>query len=395
MSDNKRLKIAVLIRRFVSTGGAERYAMEVTRRLALHHEVHVFAHEWSFQGKEKIEFHKMPRGPVKPSWLNQILFSYFTRKAAGNAFDIVHSHEKVVNFDVMTIHSPCFRSYISRERRRWKRMLNLASVPFSLRKLVWLWLEKKQFTSNRSKIFVAVSGNVKRDVQANYSIPDQRVQIAYPGVDAAMKKRANNSTDRKRLRQELGLSQDDLVCLFVGTEFKRKGLGTLLQALSIMPPSKLKLLVAGGGGGKMRQFERLAKRLELEKQVVFLGLVENVGELYAMADIYILPTLSDPYAMAPVEAMSCGVPVALSSSQYCGATEHIKNREALIINRPWNPEDIAQALRKLLDEDLRAELGRKGQILAAQLTWEKTTASTLSAYVEALRLRQANGKMCG
>lgn len=392
MSHNKRLKIAVLIRRFVSTGGAERYAVEVTRRLALQHEIHVFAHEWSLQGETSIAFHKLPRWPAKPSWLNQILFSYFSRNAAGDGFDIVHSHEKVINFDVMTIHSPCFRSYISQEGRLWKRMLILASVPFSPQKLAWLWLEKKQFTSDGNKIFIAVSEKVKKDVQANYPVPNERFRTAYPGVDISMKKHIDGGADRKRLRSELGLAQDDLIILFVGTEFKRKGLDALLQALSMIPLSKFRLVVAGGGGGNMKRYRDLAKELGLGEQVIFLGLVENVGDFYAVSDIYVLPTLSDPYGMAPIEAMLCGVPVALSSSEYCGAAEHIKNQEALIIENPRNPKEIAEILRKLMDEGFRAEISRKGRTLAEKLTWEKTAANTLSAYDEALRRKQPREK---
>ena len=388
MSDKKRLKIAVLIRRFVSTGGAERYAVEVTRRLASHHEVHVFAHKWSLQEESPISFHRMPAWPAKPSWLNQILFSHFSLKAAGHSFDIIHSHEKAVDFDVMTIHSPCFRSYISQEKRPYKRVFIRASVPFSPRKLGWLWLERKQFTFNRNKIFVAVSENVKSDVQANYRIPDEQFRIAYPGVDIAMQKEMGSGADRNRLRSELGLAQGDLVLLFVGTEFKRKGLHALLTALSMAPLPKMRLLVAGGGGGKMKEYRNLAGQMGLGEKVVFLGLVEKVEDLYALSDIYVLPTLSDPYGMAPMEAMLCGLPVAISSSEYCGAAEHIRNREALIIQNPQNPKEIAEALRKLTDESLRAEMRQKGRTLAEELTWEKTTAATLSAYAEALRRKQ-------
>lgn len=393
MSENKRLKIAILVRRFISTGGAERYAVEVTRRLALQHEVHVFAQKWSNQEESPISFHRIPGWPAKPSWLNQILFSSFSLKAVRDGFDIIHSHEKVTDFDVMTVHSPCFRSYFSREKRLLKRVLKWTSVPFSPQKIAWLWLEKKQFMFNRNKMFVAVSENVKADVQANYPIPDERFRIAYPGVDVRMKTVTGTGADRKRLRLEHALAQDDLVVLFVGTEFKRKGLDALLRAMSLVPLPKLRLLVAGGGGGKMREYRNLAGELGLGERVAFLGLVEKVEELYALSDICVLPTLSDPYGMVPIEAMVCGVPVALSSSEYCGAAEQVRNHEALIIENPKSPEEIAQALRKLMDDNFRAELGRKGRSLAEQLTWEKTTASTLSAYAEALRRKQSNAEM--
>jgi UDP-glucose:(heptosyl)LPS alpha-1,3-glucosyltransferase len=382
---DQRLKVAVLIKRFVPTGGAERYALEVTRRIALLHEVHVFAQEWSFEGQEKIVFHKIPRRPAKPSWLNQILFSYFSRKALGNGFDIVHSHEKVTHFDLMTIHSPCFRSFLSQEQRKGKRIFSWLSVAFSPRKLAWLGLERKQFAYHPERIFIAVSEWVQKDVQANYPLPERSFHIAYPGADARMKRGLPAGTDLKKLRSKLSLAPNDPVFLFVGTEFKRKGLDALLHGLALIRPSRARLVVAGGGGGNMEKYVELTRKLGLNDRVSYLGLVENVEELYALADALVLPTLSDPWAMAPMEAMLSGLPAAVSSAEYCGAAGFIKDNEALIIKDPTDPREIAKTLRKLTDAGLRAELSRKGRVLAAGLTWEKTTENTLSAYHEVLR----------
>jgi UDP-glucose:(heptosyl)LPS alpha-1,3-glucosyltransferase len=389
MPHEEKLKIGVLIKRFVSTGGAERYALEITRRLALQHEVHVFAQEWAFQGPENILFHKIPKFVTKPSWLNQILFSYSCSKAIGNTFDIVHSHEKVTQFDVMTIHSPCFRSSITQEKRWWKRMLIWSAVAFSPRKMAWLWLEKKQFSSTgRKRLFVAVSGNVKRDAQANYPLPEDCFHLAYPGASRDMRNTGHASMNLKQMRAKLGISEDELVILFVGTEFKRKGLDALLNGFALIPHSRTKLVVAGGGGGKIKRYMQLAEKLGLSEHVLFLGLVENVEALYAISDAMILPTLLDPWAMAPIEAMLCGLPAAMSSSEYCGAAEYIRGGEALIIGNPRDPREIAETLSKLMDKDLRAELGRKGQALAEELTWDRTAASTLSAYQEVLRRKR-------
>jgi glycosyltransferase involved in cell wall biosynthesis len=388
MLDRGRLKVAVLVKRFVPTGGAERYALEVTRRVALRHDVHVFAREWSFQGQENIAFHKIPKFINKPNWLNQLLFSRDSRRGVGNGFDIVHSHEKVTHFDLMTIHSPCFRSFITREKSPLRRGLLWFSAALSPRKLAWLWLEAKQFAYHHERLFIAVSENVKRDVQSNYPLPDTSFRIAYPGVDAAMRRHAVDGSSRNRFRSKFGLPKEDLVLLFVGTEFRRKGLDALLQALSLISPSRFRLVVAGGGGGKMERYVGLVKKLGLEDRVSFLGLVENVEELYPVADALILPTLSDPAPMVPIEAMFCGVPTAMSSMLFCGAAEHIRSGEALIINDPRNPIDIAEILRRLMDVGLRSELGRKGQALASQLTWEKSAETTLMAYDEVLRRKQ-------
>jgi glycosyltransferase involved in cell wall biosynthesis len=391
-SSQEKLKIAVLIRDFVPTGGAERYALEVTRRLAQKHDVHVFAQEWSFQGDEKITFHKIPKFLTRPSFLNQLLFSYFTRKSLDDSFDVIHTHERVTHFDVLTIHAPCFRSLVTRQNSWWKRLFIWFSVGLSPRKLAYLWLEKKQFTYNEERLLIAVSENVKKNVQTNYDLPDEYFRLAYPGVDRGMAIKRGSEGNLQELRSKLGIAQNDLIILFVGTEFKRKGLDALLKGFALMPRSSIKLVIAGGGGGKLENYITLAEELGIEKHVIFLGLVSNVEELYAISDVYILPTLSDPCPMAPIEAMLAGVATIMSCSQYAGTAEHIKSGEALILEDPKDPDEIANSLRKLMDEGYRRELSEKGRQLAEELTWERTTEDTLSTYYEVLERKESKPK---
>ena len=385
MDSDRKLKIAVLIKKFITTGGAERYTYEVTRRLALQHEVHVFAQDWSYQGKEKIIFHRMPVFFKRPSWLNQIIYSYLVGKALGKNFDIIHSHEKVTRFDVMTIHSPCFRSLITKENKWWKRCLLWLSIALSPRKLAWLWLEKKQFTSDPNKVFIAVSEMVKNDVQSNYSLTDKSFCIAFPGVNMDMYAEEMSFDEIKRFRFNLGIDEDDLAVLFVGTEFKRKGLDALFKSLSLIHNPKIKLVIAGGGGGKMSRYVKMAQKLKLQKRITFMGLVKDIQKLYTICDAFVLPTLVDPCAMAPLEAMSAGLPTALSKPDYCGASGHVKNKEALIIENPRDHQEIAKIIRQFMDKEVRKNFGEKGRELVKELTWEKTTMATLSCYAKTIR----------
>jgi UDP-glucose:(heptosyl)LPS alpha-1,3-glucosyltransferase len=388
-SPQKKLKIAVLIRDFVSTGGAEKYALEVTRRLALDHDVHVFAQHWSFDGKEKITFHRIPRLFIKPSFLNQLLFSYFTHRSVDRSFDIIHTYERVSHFDVFTIQSSCFRSLITRQRSLFRRMLVWLSVSISPRKMAYLWLEKKQFTYDKWRLLIAVSENIKKNVQDNYSLPDDSFRLAYTAVDSDIAIKGHDNNRQKEVRSQFGIAEDDLVILFVGTEFKRKGLDALLKAAASIPRPNIKLVVAGGGGGKLKEYVKLAEKLGLHDDVVFLGLVRDVEELYAIADVYILPTLSDPCPLAPLEAMASGVATIMSCSKYAGTAELIKNGEALILENPKDPQEIASALRRLMEKSYRDALSEKGRQLAETLTWERTTEDTLSTYYEVLERKES------
>lgn len=389
---SRKLRIAVLLRRFVTTGGAERYAVEVTRRLAKEHEVHVFCQEWEPQLVTNITIHKVPR-PIQPfAFVNQLIFSYFTRRALLGStyfFDIIHTHERVTQFDVLTLHCPCYRSFISNQKGLWNKVRIWASIVTSPRDLAYLWLEKRQFAHKKDRQFIAVSENIKKDVQANYGSPDESFSLAYPGVDLAQfgQEVATNKT-RESLRAKIGISKDDVVILFVGTEFRRKGLGALLSAYALIDRKNTKLVVAGGGGGKEKIYSQMASNLGVAEDVVFLGLVRDPASVYGLADIFVLPTLSDPSPMAPIEAMASGVATIMSSARYAGSAEHIRDGGAIILDDPQDPREIARAIDHLRqDKGARNELAQKGRQVTEALTWDRTTRNTLQAYMTVLAKR--------
>lgn len=387
-----RLKIAVLIKRFLRTGGAEKYAMEVVRRLAMSHEVHVFAHEWAFDGSEPITFHKIPRVCHKPAWVNQLFFSYFCRNAVGQGFDVVHSFEKVPTFDVMTVQSPCFKSPHLKGVGLWQQRLDWARTALSPRKFAWRWLEARQFADDGVRMIVAVSEKVQRNVQDCYGLSDDYFRLAYTGVDVPKIERVYSLPEVESIRAQLGVSPDDVVVLFVGTEFKRKGLDALLEGLALAPRQRFKLLIAGGGGGKLEYYKSLTDKMKLSGEVRFLGLVQDIERIYPIADLYILPTLADPCPLAPLEAMAAGVATIMSTSEYNGSAELVRNGEALLLSNPHDPQEIADALINLTDRRVRSEMAEKGRQLVRQFTWDKTAADTLSAYRAVIQRKGVEGQ---
>ncbi|MCC6139084.1 MAG: glycosyltransferase family 4 protein [Nitrospira sp.] len=383
-----RLKIAILIKRFLRTGGAEKYAMEVIRRLAVHHEVHVFAHEWVFDGPEPITFHKIPRICRKPAWLNQLFFSSFCRNAVAAEFDVVHSFEKVSTFDVMTVQSPCFKSPDLNNAGPWKARLDWVRAVMSPRKLAWRWLEARQFAQDGARVIIAVAEKVKRNVQDCYGLPDDYFRLAYTGVEASAAERAHAPKELDGIRAQLGIPVGNAAVLFVGTEFKRKGLDALLEGFALLPRGTCTLLIAGGGGGKLEHYKSLAAKMGLGAEVRFLGLVPDIERIYPVADMYILPTLADPCPLAPLEAMAAGVATIMSDAEFNGSAELIGDGEAVLLDDPRSPQEIAAALMNLMDSQVRRELAAKGRQLVCQFTWDKTAEETLSAYRAAIERKR-------
>jgi UDP-glucose:(heptosyl)LPS alpha-1,3-glucosyltransferase len=381
----KRLKIAVLVRNFVTTGGAERYAFKVSKRLAATHEVHIFCQTWDEQLLAGMTGHRIPRPLPRPSFLNQLLFSWFCDRAVDDSFDLIYSHERVRRFDVLSIHCPCYRGFLTRSRG-WRKVMRWLGELTSPRGLAYLWLEKSQYTAKPGRLLIADSRMVADDVRRNYpNLPAKFIKVAYPGVDLAEIDQALRTTDRQALRAQYGLQPDDFALLFVGTEFKRKGLDFLLPALSLITDKKVRLLVAGAGD--ISGYQHKAEQLGLGDRVSFLGKIADICPLYIMADAFVLPTLSDPCPIAPLEAMTCGTATIMSAADYCGTAEHVRHNEAIIVRNPRDSREIARAIATLLDRTVRQEYAKKGRELGQTLGWEHTTALTLEAFAEVLESR--------
>lgn len=364
----------MVIRRFTTTGGAERYAVEIARRLAGQCELHVFAQEIGVE-LPGVRLQQLARFAEKPRYLNQMHFAHQVSKLRGR-FDVIHSHERVNHFDVLTVHCPTFKGGYLDTASALVRTWRSTTRGFSPRVAYYLWQEARQFRSAPGRRFIAVSRHVMRDVIVQYGLRETDFDFAYPGVDLERFAPAGPAA-RAAARAQFGCADDELVVAFVGTEFERKGLGALVKAMELLQGERVRLLVAGGGDPRGFENERAQ----------FLGLVADVQTVYAAADLYALPTLSDPSPMAPLEAMACGLPVIVSNAQWTGVAEHVQQGEAVLLTDPRNPAELAQAIRSLKDPAGRMAYAAQGLALARRITWDETARRTLDAYRRSLAER--------
>lgn len=139
-------------------------------------------------------------------------------------------------------------------------------------------------------------------------------------------------------RQERGTMNQErnLQLLFLGQINLRKGIGRLLDAMRLLKDEPVELILAGSCGIDPRAWADLPK-------VTWIGSVprSEVGEVYRAADVFILPTLSDGYALTQLEALNYGLPVI--ASKCCGeAVQHGENGWLL---KDLEPETIAESIR--------------------------------------------------
>ena len=173
------------------------------------------------------------------------------------------------------------------------------------------------------------------------------------------------------------------VVLYVGRLDPVKGVRYLVQAMGILRDRGLrnaKLLIVGDGSEK-KYLEELVKKLGLEDYVVFAGKVshEKIPEYMALADVFVLPSLSEGFPTVVLEAMAMGLPVI--ASRVGGLPWIIKDGDNGFLVEPRNPHEIAEKITFLLiNDDLRTYISRRNIEKAREYSWENIVKKLEKVY---------------
>jgi UDP-glucose:(heptosyl)LPS alpha-1,3-glucosyltransferase len=378
-TENHDLVKVALVRKDFSPkgGGGERYAVELARALRdLGHEVHVFAHR--YQPLKGLSFHPVSV-PLKPFGLQNWIFAQNVRLALSkNGFDIINGLSQIYPQDIYRLGDGIHKHWLSARR---PTSFSYLYDKVSPRHRLLLHLEKKIFSPENYKRIIANSELCKQHAIHYYKVPSQLVDVIYCGVDFAI----FNSSVRNEgahLRTSLGIGEEAIVVLFVGTNYARKGLETLLHAISRLKcREKYRLLVVGKGN--IPRYQRLSQRLGLQEITIFCGFQEQMPPFYGAADIFVLPSYYDPFGNVCLEAMACGLPVI--TTRETGVSELMAHgKSGFILDHAQDTFALANWLEALEEAELRRSMGAEAQAQVAFLTIERNVKQTILAYEKVL-----------
>nr|WP_319563415.1 glycosyltransferase family 4 protein [uncultured Rhodoferax sp.] len=342
-----RLRIAVLNRQFSSTGGgAERYSIALVEQLAAQHEIHVFAqhidHHWP-----GVTYHRVSQPLTRPRWINQLWYATSTWWATRRGFDVVHSHENTWHGNVQTVHVLPIKYNLLQGRSGWRLAWRWLKIVTSPRLLVYLALERSRFALRQPRAIVLASQALVPQMRQAYPASQAAFQVVTPGVDRVLG--PATAAEKAQARAQLGLPLEGFCILFVGNDYRKKGLGTLIQALSRLPPSCFVAVV--GNPAHAAQFKAQAIAAGVAQRMYFLGSLPDVTPAYQAADGLAHPTLEDTFAMVVLEAMAHGLPVVVSGEKYCGIAGLLQSgRDALVLDDPQDAQALAGALDQIIQQ---------------------------------------------
>lgn len=379
------MNIGVVRMRQSSFGGAELLLESfIGELIARGHSVTVFSSAW--EEREGLRVVEVPsKGPrfLRP-WV-------FAKNAARTIErerpDVVVSMEKVPGVDVYRADDGCHREWL---RRRANASGFLKRLGILLKPLNWtiLALEKRLYGSPGLKAVVALSRRGKEEIINHYGLSAKKIRVICNGIETSGLSFDDRVRQRARVREEFGLGPDDVVLLFVGTGFERKGLVYLIRALKVLkdrnPGLGLKALVIGKGS--TRRYENEARRLGVGSDVVFAGPVKGATRCYPAGDVFVLPTIYEPFGNTCLEAMAAGLPVVVS--EVAGASEVIPESAGEVVRDPTDPVELAGKISAFLDDSRRERAGQSAREEAGEHTL-KANVDGLMELIEEVRREKA------
>ena len=210
-----------------------------------------------------------------------------------------------------------------------------------------LSLEKKAFEHTGLKTLFTNSEMVKQEILQFYRTDPKKIQVVHNGVEWEAMQSAFDlwETQRKKILTELQLDSEALQFLFIGHNFRRKGLEKLLQALALIKHEYFQLSVIGKDKN-LTYYQDLIQKLGLSKKVFIFGPQKETARFYQIADCIVIPSLYDPFANVTVEALAMGVFVL--SSKNNGGHEVLTERNGHVIECLDDPEAFAETLKMAL-----------------------------------------------
>ena len=380
-----RLRIAFVADRFGNRyGGAEAYGVELVRELSQRHEVTVIAREYDPACGLTLPFIRIKVPRRLPSWLRVLVFAVRTYRTTCRRFDIVHSHMNGYCGDVEVVHvTPVRYKWRVRPLSAVKRCLSWISprVP------TYLWLESARLRQRPGHSVVGVSKLIAEQLEQAYG-NERSFPVIPPGV---IRPNAEDATLRISTRARLNYADDDFVCLLLARNPLRKGLLTVLDALKVLP-EKYKLLVVGANAAARDALYKNAEYFPLAERVIMMPETSEVAQYFLAADIYVHPTRNDSFGMAPLEAMSYGLPVILSPAPWCGFSQYLQSgEEALMLSSPDAYLELAAHIEAVADDDQFADLLRAGGArVVDRHSWAEVARQYESIYQQCLEEKRAD-----
>lgn len=365
-------------------GGPPRAAYEISRRLVERgHEVTVYTTD-GFKNRLNITKNRAIDVDGIKTYYFRNLSNFLARKVNIPIpyYMPLVTRKEIKNFDVIHIHE--YRSFLPIFSYHYVKKHN---VPFVLqaRGSILPFFEKVSF----KRLFDSIIGNsILNDANVLLALTEtESQQYKMMGVSPDKIKILPNGIDSHKnikndFRSRYGITDDEIILLFLGRIHKIKGIDLLLNAFKdlVAEFQNIKLVIVGPDDGFENYLRSFSKEFKINEKVVFTGPLygNRKFEAYSSSDVYILPSIYEAFPNTVLEALSFELPVIVTKG--CSIANIIDKRCGLVID--YQKDDLKKALIDLImDEGLRKNFGRYGKKLVnTDYSWSKVIDNLENVY---------------
>jgi len=299
--------------------------------------------------------------------------------------DALMSLERIWRCDVYRAGDGVHRAWLNR-RRKFEMPLQRFVRGVNRKHQDILKLEESLFAKSGAGRVIVNSEMVRREIVDLYKFPADKIDIVRNGVP--LEKLRFDPALRENSRRDLKLKPDEIALLFAGSGWERKGLRFAIEAFELSRDRKLRLLVAGRGDERAYR----PKRFFTQEPVRFLGEIADLQPIYAAADIFILPSIYDPFSNACLEALASGLPVITTRDN--GFSEIIQDGvHGSVVDSPNDARALRDAIRFWSDESRRASARSLILQRASEFDISKNVETTLNVLLQSASSSPLRGSM--
>jgi UDP-glucose:(heptosyl)LPS alpha-1,3-glucosyltransferase len=387
---NLTVRIAITIEKLdTRRGGAEINAARLIQQLvARGHEVHVLTESVAAELPASVQVHPIPARGGFVSLRQWSFTSGVARFLREHSFDATVACQRGYVEDIVWAQDISYPSTVEGMARSYyysplRQALRRRQPRFSLKAWIYGDIERRQFTRRPPPYLIAVSHMAARTFIEDYSLNPDRVRVVHNQIDFNRFSSDSLQAKRPTARQALGV-RNELVILFVGQTFRRKGVRPLVEAAGLLRQQRtdFRVVIVGLGARQAEPYQRLAQRLSCAEQVSFRDESKQVQGWFAAADVFCLPSFYDSFGMVVLEAMTAGLPVVIS--QYCGVAELLHpGVDGFVVQRPQDAAEIAGQILPLFESDRRRSVAVAARETARK-TFEANAQNEIGKVVEDL-----------
>lgn len=288
-------------------------------------------------------------------------------EAMEDRFDLIHTHDWITVQAGITLKKLTGKPLVfTVHSTEYDRTANIYPLD-------WIVDIEKQGL-READLVITVSELMKRQLVERYGANPDKIRVVYNAIDASKFSVRIN-------KDEIGV-KDNLV-LFLGRLSKQKGPIFFLRAAkrALEKEPNIKFVVAGKGD-LLPQLINEAFRLGIQDKIIFTGYVpdEELKKLYAMADLYVAPSVSEPFGITILEAMASGTPAIISKTS--GVSEVVHHCFKVDF---WDTDEMANKIISVIRHKvLRDTLLRNMEREVKTINWGKTAEDTMRVYEEAV-----------